>query len=341
MTEMNLSRRPPNKHIASVEYDTFTKFISNDTSKVSNTIEIWEAIPKYFLSTAQVEKLRTPEGFARSKKWEFDYNGSQCTIKIQPAEIEQEDGTIQAVFPGATEELVEEALKKIFSDQQNGIHDPRKTESWVKFSLRMIQSELAARNKTRDINQIKSAIDVMSSCILTLNSDGNEIWKGAILQDLITVGREEYLADSDAKHIARFPIFVSRAVNSVQYRQFNYDLLMKCKEQLSRWIYKKLINKFIQAGPTTTYHILFSRIEESGLLQQATASRNRQKVISALNELKARGVILKYEAIPKKQGRTIVDVKYIIIPSPTFISEQKAANKRKNIQEKIISKSRP
>lgn len=337
MANRNLSRKPPKKSVDSVQYDLFSQFVTNEPSTVSNTIDLWETIPKYFLTSAQVEKLRTPEGFAPSVKWDFRYDGHPCTIKIQPANLEQEDGSTKSVFPGPTEELVEEALKKIFSDQQNGIHDPSKDESWVKFSLRMIQSELKARNKTRDINQIKKSIEVMSSCILTLSKDGDEIWKGAILQDLVTVGRKDYLVDSDAKHIARFPIFVSRAVNTVEYRQFNYDRLMRCNEQLSRWIYKKMINKFIQAGPTNTYHFLFSTIDaDSGLLQQSTPSRNRQKVVSALNELVEKGVISRYAFEERKKGRTIIDVKYIITPSRTFIAEQKAANKRKNIQLQAI-----
>ena len=49
-------------------------------------------------------------------------------------------------FPGVTEELIEEALKKIFSDQQYAIHDPEKTESWIRFTLGMIQKAL----KTKD-----------------------------------------------------------------------------------------------------------------------------------------------------------------------------------------------
>jgi formyltetrahydrofolate hydrolase len=60
--------------------------------------------------------------------------------------------------------LVEEALKKIFTDQQFGIHNPQKTESWVRFTLGMIQKELKNRGRSRDKKQIKHAIEVMSSC---------------------------------------------------------------------------------------------------------------------------------------------------------------------------------
>jgi len=54
-----------------------------------------------------------------------------CAVKIQPTLIEQEDGSYKAFFPSVTEELVEEALKKILADQRYGLHDPNNVETWV------------------------------------------------------------------------------------------------------------------------------------------------------------------------------------------------------------------
>ena len=114
-----------------------------------------------------------------------------------------------------------------------------------------MQQELAARGRNRNRNEIKHAIKVMSRCVLTLHQDGEEIWNGSILQDLVTVARAEYLADTNTQHIARLPLFVSHAINRLDYRQFNYDRLMRCNEQLTRWIYKQLIHRFRHAGIRT------------------------------------------------------------------------------------------
>ena len=143
-----------------------------------------------------------------------------------------------------TEEVVEEAIKKIFSDQNCGMHNVNKSESWVRFSLRMIYAELKKVGKTRNITEIKQAIEVMSSCLITLYQNNKEVWKGAVLQDLVTVGRKDYIANTESSHIARLPLFISDSINKLEYRQFNYQRLMNCKNQLSRWIYKKLINNY-------------------------------------------------------------------------------------------------
>ncbi|TXK95889.1 hypothetical protein BMR10_09315, partial [Methylococcaceae bacterium CS4] len=57
-------KKPPSKAIKSVQMDLFSQFITNDLESVSNTVELWESIPKYFFTPAQVEKLRTPTGHA-------------------------------------------------------------------------------------------------------------------------------------------------------------------------------------------------------------------------------------------------------------------------------------
>ena len=322
-------KKPPIHPIESVQYDLFCQFVANDQNDVSNTVEAWESIPKYFFTPQKTQKLRTESGHADPYKWEYEYKGVPCVVKIQPALIEQKEGGYKAFFPSVTEELVEEALKKIFTDQQYGIHDPKNSESWVRFTLSMVQKELKSRHRSRSRNEIKQAIEVMSSCIITLYKDGTEIWKGSILQDLITVGRKEYLADTDAQHAARLPLFISYSIGRLEYRQFNYDRLMSCDQQLTRWIYKLLINRFKQASLLTDYNFLYSKLSrDSGLLQQGTERKNRQKVTSSLDELIKRGVLMIYQEEPKKEGKKIIDVKYTVTPTSEFASEQKAANKR-------------
>ncbi len=318
----------------SIQYDLFTQFVTNNASEVSNTVYLWESIPKYFFTPAQVEKLRTDGGHADPFKWEYTSNDIDYAVKIQPALIEQADGTYKAFFPGISEELVEEALKKIFTDQNYGIHDNEGNESWIKFTLKMVQKELSSRGRSRSITEIKHTIEVMSSSILTLYKEGVEVWKGSILQDLVTVGRKEYKADTSAYHVARLPLLISHSINSLKYRQFNYHRLMACNEQLSRWIYKRLINRYTQASISNTYHFMYSDLKYSGLLQQKTERENRRKVISALDELRNSGVLMKYVPDDVKQGRKIIDVKYTLMASASFIKEQKAANKRaSNIKE--------
>lgn len=315
----------------SVQYDLFAHFITNDKTEVSNSIEYWEFIPKYFFTPQQIKNLRTKSGHADPFEWHYMDGNTPCKVEIQPALIKQKGGKYLAFFPSTTEELVEEALKKILTDQQYGLHnqkDMTKPETWVRFSLSMIEKELKNKGRGRNRSRIKQAIEIMSKCNITLFRNEQEIWTGPILSELITVGRKEYIEDTTAHHLARLPIFISYAINSLDYRQFNYARLLGCNEQLTRWIYKKLIHRYKQASMLNDYHFTYSSLENSGLLQQGRDNDNRRKVLQALDELVKIEVIASYTVDIKKQGRKIVDITYIIKPTVSFMREQKAANKR-------------
>lgn len=324
-----VKRSPPQAPMKSAQYDLFTTFLTNKEGAVSNAIEIWDGIPKYFLTSKQQEKLRTHEGLAKPFEWGYSFQGRSCKVEIQPALLKQKDGGYKAYFPSVTEELVEEALKKIFTDQQYGMHDAINAESWVKFSLGMLYRELKARGRARSRPEIKHAIQVLSRSVLTLYQDGKDVYSGPILSDLVTVDRDAYIADSDSLHAARLPFFLSHGINRLQYRQFNYSRLMDCNEQVTRWLYKRLVHRYRHASLMDTYHFLFSDVQQSsGLLQQTRESDNRRKVLSSLDELQEKGVLLRYTAQDIKDGRKVADVKYTVIAAPDFIREQKAANKR-------------
>jgi len=333
------SRKPPTKAVKSLQMDLFSQFLANDPSEVSNTVEYWERIPKYFISVQEQEKLRTEDGLAKPYEHEYklrDKEGRELSYKIviQPALIKDENGIYKAFFPTRTEESIEEVLKKIFTEQNHGVHDPRNVESWVKFSYGAIRRELYRMGSKLRHDQIKRGLEVMSKCVLTVYEDGNEIYTGAILQDYCSVDRNKYLEDTKAMHVARLPVFISHAINTLQYRQFNYLRFMECKEQLTRFLYKRLVNRFIHANYMNDYHFMYSDIKQaSGLLRQSSERENRKKLLSALEELKAKKAVLTYKAEERKEGRAITDVKYTITAHPEFIIEQKAANKRASLHQ--------
>jgi hypothetical protein len=319
-------KTPPQKNVKSIQFDLFREFHDNNKKRISNTIEIWERIPKYFPART-LKKLYPEKGHPDPFEWDYIDNNYKYTVIIRPALI-KENGVYTAFFPSATEELIEESLKKILSSNEYGIHDPKKSETWVKFSLSIIFRELKENGCTRSRSEIKRSIEIMNKCNISFLKNGKEVWSGAILQDLITISRKDYLENTDSHHIARLPLFISNAINKLDYRQFNYSRLMSCNSSLSRWIYKRLIHRYKQANFINSYHFMYSDLKNSGLLQQSIEGDNRKKTLSALNELVKKDVLTRYESQNKLKNRKIIDVKYTLYPSSNFISEQKAANSR-------------
>ena len=321
----------PPASLQSVEKDLFGAFVTNDEREVSNAIELWDEIPKFFLNSQQAAKLRGPDGLAAPVKHTFTTrSGVECRITIQPASIEQPDGTYLSCFPGITEELVEEALRRIFAEQTGGVHDPTRIKSWVVFTLRRVQRELKARGRDRKVTDIRRALQIMNRSSIQYEIGGHVAYAGPVLPELHSVSRREFEEDNGAVHTAVLPSIVSESINRLGYRQINYERLMSCDEQLARWIYKRLVNRFTYAAHGTDHNFRYSGLTQSGLLRQSQERRNRAKVIDALEELKERRVIHDYQTsdVIAEGSRRVEDVVYTVFPTSDFVRDQKASNRR-------------
>lgn len=333
------AKAPPDKPKQSKQYDLFTSFFG-DSKNLSNTIELWDAIPKYAVSARIQSGLRDEKGNLPVHEQEFKYRPTapglpseiNCKVTIQPASIKSADGTYKQFYPSADEEIIEEVLKKLFTDQQFGIHSPEKAESWVKFSLYMIQKELKVRGKTRSIDEIKTSLEILSRAVYDVEFEGSSkklIYTNPILNDMIRTQRSDYLQDPKSLWTARLPALISKSVNELTYRQFNYGTLMSLTLPLARWFHKRLSHQYTQASVMHPYHIKFTSIcRDSGLLNHSRRSVNIATVESALEELKSAQVLFRYEKEERRRGRKIEDIKYTMHPSMDFVQEMKAANAR-------------
>ena len=135
--------------ITTKQYDLFTTFFGNPNN-LSNTIELWDAIPKYAVNERAQSQVRDEKGNLPVSTQEFLYRPTvrglpkeiTCKLTIQPASIKNTDGTYTQYYPSNDEELLEEVLKKFFTDQNFGQHRANGSESWVRFTLGMVQQEL-------------------------------------------------------------------------------------------------------------------------------------------------------------------------------------------------------
>lgn len=322
----------------SLQYDLFARFLG--ASELSNTIELWDAIPKYSFSARMQALARDSAGRLPIYQRVFEHHPAPkaetptwiCSLVMQPAVIEV-DGRWTDVFPSADEELVEEVLRKIFVDQSFGLHDAARGESWVRFTLHMIRVELARRGRTRSIAEIKRSLEVLSKTVLDVTVSGRGVTKvvytNTILSDLTRVTRAEWLDDPSAMWMARLPGLISASINTLSYRQFNYGVLMSLDAPLSRWLHKRLSHEYTNAHLTSPYKILFSTIaRDSGLLHNCRISANLKAVERVLAELVDRRVLMMADVEVRRSGRKVRDALYTLTPHMDFVAEIKAANLR-------------
>lgn len=324
---------------SSDQLSLFRQFVTNNIGEVTNSIPLWETIPKYFFTREIVKRLRRPDGKADPFKWQFESKGKHYQVTIKPAVLEDKDGNFIAEFPGLDEELIEEVLKKIVIDRADlAIHDGTQLTTMVKFNTYMIRKELQRCKKTRNATQVRRSIDIMSNTIITVVVNGSQIYQSTILSELFDATKGSSMiktGDAESKQywVARLPSLMSYGINQLDFRQTNYKALMGGKNQLTRWIYRKFVNNFQQASTENSYNFMYSDIKKtSALLQAKKESNNRDAMIATLDELIDLEVIESYIPDERREGVKIVDIKYTIRFTAKFTRNQKASNKNAKLQ---------
>jgi hypothetical protein len=347
------------------EYNLFGNIVPSDyadyTSEdgYSNTIELYDAIPKYVSSTRRMGVLRENGIYLKTLRREFQYGTEKhkrwYKVEITPARLSDKQGNEKEYYPNQRVELVEEALRKIACDQLSAVY--LDGFAGVRFTMYQLRKELASRGHTMNYPALIEALKIGHSAgmKLTLN-DGGEI-NAPIFPVLALTKRHEWEEHGrNTRCFVQFHPLVTRSIDEITYRQFHYATGMQLKKPLSRWFFKRLSHVYRQASTKNNYRISHSTlVRDSGLVNATRMDDQIRDVCEALDELqgvnigerrKARKKKVPYER-PGRGGVWIVmhfalehrtgprgkieEVIYTIQPSPIFAGLQVAANKRDSL----------
>lgn len=318
------------------QLDLFQNFLCNTNAEresLSNTIDIWDSIPRYSISRQEMNKRRDENGNLPLLRLNFSYRGQSYTADIQPAKIRDNDKVID-YYPSATEELVEDALRKIATRQNGGFFEKQPIRSGVAFSLYELRKELSERGHTRSYQEIILSLMILQKSHIEIRlgeGKGESFVAANYLPALAAVSQKQLADDPEAKWVAQFHPLVARSIDQLTYRQFNYVTMMELPTQLARWIHKLLSIKFTFASFTgNPFEIRYTTIKrDSNLLNRGREIDNRCDVDNAFKRLMESKVLrdVSKQNIIAERGK-VVEVIYQLYPTHEFIKEMKTSNKR-------------
>jgi hypothetical protein len=318
------------------QMDLFQRFVCNtppERERMSNTIDIWDSTPRYSISRQEMNKRRDERGNLPLLNLDFSYRGRNYTAEIQPAKIREGDKVVD-YYPSANEELIEDALRKIAVRKSQGFFEKPSLRSGVSFSLYELRQELAAQGHTRSYQQIVHSLNILRKSHIELRRvDGKEevLVAANYLPGMAAVSRGQLDEDPNSRWVVQFHPLVSRSIDQLAYRQFDYATMMALPTQLSRWLHKQLSIKFTFASLFgNPFEMRYSTIKrDSHLLNCSREIDNRCNVDEAFAELVKGGVLREVQKQNVVEGKgKIVDVIYLLHPTPGFVKEAKAANAR-------------
>ncbi len=327
------------------QLDLFRAFLCNgetERDRLSNTFDLWDSVPRYTVSRQQMDKIRKEKGFLDLHQVEFHYRGANLKTIIQAARIlDNKTGTSKDYYPSASEELIEDALRKIAADQQNAFFDKPNFRSGVVFTLYILREELKKRGHTRSYQEIVLSLYILARSTIEIrttdNATGGEGFATSnYFSGLSAVSKNRLADDPQAKWIVQFHPLVTNEIDALTYRQFNYAQMMSHRTQLARWLHKQLSLKFTFASLVTSFEMRYSTIKrDSGLLDNYGRERKAIEALdAALNELVKARVLMKYEKKPVLGARgKVMEVVYTLFASMDFTQDMKTANKRKQLAE--------
>ena len=203
-----------------IEYQQ-TSLLDFNTKKrdpFSHTIELYDAIPKYVWYT----KDRIAGSFLHSIDRTFKHKGESFKVKIIPALID-DNGVDKHFFPGAREEIIEDALRKIASDGKGLFLDDYAS---VIFTLYELREELKRMNHTFSYDKLKESLKVLSRTQIVITSENNTEITGSLFENL---GINHVNEEGQTKCFVRFNILVNQAIKSKNFRLLHYNKVMGYK----------------------------------------------------------------------------------------------------------------
>ncbi len=304
---------------------------TDEISKYSRSIELYDTTPKYFWWRIG-EKDRIGGQFLRSLERDFSFKGDNYHVTITPARIKDKDGIERDHFPGKREEIVEDALRKLAVDG-NGVYLDECAA--VAFTFHELRNELKRMGHTYSYRQIKDALEICARTHLIISTVDSGIIMEANMFE--TLGLRTKHNWNETQCFVRFNFLVNKSVTSKTYRYFNYEQSMAYKSNIARWLFKRMSHHFVQAHRQNPYTILLSTIiRDSGIKRYPALRNNLREVRKALGEMTEgssikgrklqRSTLLKYEEHIIREGRKMVDVKFNLIPDFSHVFEMKKFN---------------
>ena len=119
----------------------FFEITDSNNQEYSNTIELYDQMPKYFFGGVEREKGKNVDALPILQR-EFKHKHKNYKLEISPAALLNKEGKTIHYYPSQREELVEDALRKLVANKRGIYLDD---DVAVKFTLYELQQELKSR----------------------------------------------------------------------------------------------------------------------------------------------------------------------------------------------------
>lgn len=298
-------------------------------SPYTNSFALYDLAPKHVFSVTQEDWRDEDKQVLRIKERTFEQNGTLYELVITPARLFDKDGNEVDVYPGRQEQNVEEALRRLAVKRASTMMI--NNEPGVRFTLYELRAELKEIGSTLSLQEIKWSIEVCHKCTIAFRRPNDtETDCSAPIFPSRALGK---IVDGDFVSYVTFHPLVAMGINRLQYRLLNYNIQVRFKSYVSKWLHKRLSHHFTQGAAADQSMLIHASdvIRNSGMTLYSQWRDNIGKVREAVRELKDLDVLISFESEAiKGPGGSIKDEIFNLYPSGDFLAEMRKANSHQN-----------
>lgn len=312
----------------------FTLLDPRKESNYSNTVELYDFLPKYVWGKSN----RIQERFLESIERDFECRGKKYSLTVHPARVKTKSGVQKEYYLSKKEEIVEDALRKIavfgeaiYLDKKIG----------MSFSIYQLQKELKKSGHSFSRQQIVESLNILANTKIVLTChDDDQVWTFSPIETLGFKG-----INDETHTFVRFSALVTKSIDENTFRLYDYQKVMSYKNVIARQLHKRISHHFTQANFAQSYDItLTTLLRDFGLKPAASLHSNLEDVKEALEEMKSRGTIMSYSVreptLDAERRNKLLNVKFSISPSVQFLNEIRKGNEKKLQAKEMLAQSK-
>lgn len=298
----------------------------------SNMVALYDLAPRFsFVQGAD------GDGRKLILEREFTFAGGRYRITLKPTRIKNPDGTEVDKYLSEREQIVEEVIRRLACKRDRLTLEPvvvrgkaaaARGQFTVRFAFSVyeVRKELERVKHTLSFQNVVEAIQVLNEVRITiqdLDAKGSPLLSAPAFP-VMGLRRD---GDTDAETFVEFNPLVADAIRSLSFQQFDYETLMKIRDPIARWLFKRL-HVAIAATKQNVQRLSANDIRrDSGMAEWKKTRGMFDRIVEAVDVLIEHGVVEGVEVRSVLQGRKKVDVVFTMCATPDFNAKIHGSNR--------------
>ncbi|NPD69844.1 plasmid replication protein (plasmid) [Lichenicola cladoniae] len=286
-----------------------------DTSK-TNMVALYDLAPRFVFDQRRSD-AQTPARKVIERDFSFD--GKRYRITMKPTQIILSDKTEVERYLGEREQIVEEVIRRLASNRNRlRLHGENKIR--FVFTVYEVQEELARVKHTYSRDEIREAITLLAEVRLKIESldERRAAFLSAAAFPVMGMRRAQ---EDDSETFVEFNPLVADAIKMLSFEQVSYELLMKVRDPVARWLLKRLHTKISNTNEPIQLMDATEIRRDSGMPVWKKSRDMLRRVSSAVDVLRREGILTDIQTEERMVGKRKDDLTFTMVASEWFAAQ--------------------